>query len=142
MDNMRYKVNSIHELAERNSVLDATAFDSSGMSCWYYINIDGQWFRRTRGCVGWSECDSPQKSLNKINKIAYEQTLMLEAREKWILTKHFLPSFSTEKFLPLILCLERGTVLEGGWQDDKFWISGEVFDNVRAWRLFPNPPEL
>lgn len=57
----------------------------------------------------------------------------------WISVNRELPG-DAYHYLPLNLLLNGRTVVQGGWQDWRFWLDGMEIDNVTDWMPLPKAP--
>lgn len=61
----------------------------------------------------------------------------------WIPVSERMPEQRwSNRYLPLNLLLNGRTVVQGGFDDGRFWLDGVRIDNVTAWQPLPDAPKV
>ena len=59
----------------------------------------------------------------------------------WVKVSDRLPEQKGSRYIPLNLCLEEGTIVQGGFDDGVFWLNSARLENVTHWMPLPPPPK-
>ena len=64
------------------------------------------------------------------------------AQDNWIKCSEKMPVQSCgQRFIPLNLLLNGRTVVQGGFDNNRFWLDGHPMDNVTHWLPMPTAPQ-
>jgi hypothetical protein len=65
-----------------------------------------------------------------------------KAPDGWIPVSERMPEWKSDyRYIPLNLLLNGRTVVQGGFDDGRFWLDGVRISNVTAWQPLPDAPK-
>lgn len=81
-----------------------------------------------------------------MDKVTRVYKAMLAAAPKapdgWIPVSERMPEWKSDyRYIPLNLLLNGRTVVQGGFDDGRFWLDGVRISNVTAWQPLPDAPK-